>query len=72
MKIKFNFRNSVWHCIAAIAAAIVTAALLIFLCHTLVNLPKAPDDDASSVITNAIDAEKDKVASEGMESVVSE
>ena len=72
MEIKFSFRDSVWHCVAAIASAIVTAALMIFLCYTLMHLPSSPKDDSSSDIINAVDAEKDKVASENAESVVAE
>ena len=74
MEIKFgrNFRGSFLHCVIAIVSAALAAALMIFLCYTLMHLPEPSDDSVSSDIINAIDAEKDKVASENAESVVSE
>lgn len=74
MEIKFNgnFKGSFLHCVAAITAAALSAALMIFLCYTLTHLPAPSEDSVSSDIINAIDAEKDKVASENAESVVSE
>ena len=60
-----KFPNSVWHSVLAIICALLAAVLIILCANALKNLPKDTSPVSSSISFGAIEAEKNKVESEG-------
>ncbi len=62
-----KFKGSVWHSALAVVCALLAAVLLILSANALKNLPKQDKENpvSSSVTMGAIEAEKNKVESEG-------